>query len=107
MGCIASVKKYHDDRNEPMSGQVIYANAGVDFFPLIIEYLIQKLGFQKTEVGIIKGGMSSRQKEAIKDKFLDGTIKILIGSKAIKEGINCKPERRYYTTVGLIGILRI
>jgi len=88
MGCIRTIKAHHENRKEEMSGQVIYANAGVSYFPLIAEYLVQRLGFKSSEIGIIRGGMSSKQKEAVKDKFLDGRVKILLGSKAIKEGIN-------------------
>lgn len=88
MGCIKSVKKFHEDRNEKVSGQIIYSNAGVGFFPWISEYLVKELGFKESEVGFIIGGMSSQRKEVIKNKFLKGDIKILLGSKSIKEGIN-------------------
>jgi len=88
MDCIRSVKAFHEKRNERPSAQVIYANAAVDLFPLIKDYLVEKVGYQSSEVGIIKGGMSSRQKEAVKDKFQSGEMLVLIGSRAIKEGIN-------------------
>lgn len=88
MECIKSVKRFHEMRGEDVSGQVIYMNAGVSFFPLIREYLIKKIGFKDSEVGIIKSGLSAAKKEGIKEKFLAGTIKVLIGSATIKEGIN-------------------
>jgi hypothetical protein len=63
-------------------------NAGVHFFPLIKEYLVRVVGFNESEVGIIKSGMSTAKKEGIKERFLAGGIKIIIGSATIKEGIN-------------------
>jgi hypothetical protein len=86
--CIRSVKRFHEDRNEEVSGQVIYMNAGVHFFPLIKEYLVQKVGYKDDEVGIIKSGLSAAKKEGIKERFLAGDVKIIIGSATIKEGIN-------------------
>lgn len=88
VGCIASVKNHFEKLKEPMSGQVIYSNAGISFFPLIKEYLVKELGFDASEVDFIKGGMTARKKELIKDKFLDGRVKVLIGSQTIREGIN-------------------
>ncbi|MBN4062179.1 DEAD/DEAH box helicase family protein [Bacteroidales bacterium AH-315-I05] len=88
MGCIQSVKQYHESKNEPVSGQVIYMNAGVHFFPMIKDYLVKKIGFDENEVGIIRSGMSSGKKEGIKERFLAGKVKIIIGSASIKEGIN-------------------
>lgn len=88
MECIRSVKLYHEEHDEEVSGQVIYMNAGVHFFPLIKEYLVRKIGYTEDEVGIIKSGMSSAKKEGIKERFLAGSVKIIIGSASIKEGIN-------------------
>ncbi len=88
MECIRSVKRFHEERGEDVSGQVIYMNAGVHFFPLIKEYLVSKVGYRDEEVGIIKSGMSAAKKEGIKERFLAGGVKIIIGSATIKEGIN-------------------
>ena len=88
MGCIESVKRFHEKRNEDVSGQVIYMNAGVHFFSLIKEYLVKKIGYDEKEIGIIKSGLSAAKKEGVKERFLAGTIKIIIGSATIKEGIN-------------------
>ena len=88
MGCIQSVKRFHEKKNEEVSGQIIYMNSGVHFFSLIKEYLVKKIGYDENEVGIIKSGLSAAKKEGIKEKFLAGTIKIIIGSASIKEGIN-------------------
>lgn len=88
MGCIRSVKEYHEHRNEPVSGQVIYMNAGVQYFPLIKEYLVKVIGYNETEVGIVSSGISAAKKEGIKERYLAGSIKIIIGSASIREGIN-------------------
>ena len=88
MECIRSVKRFHEERDEEVSGQVIYMNAGVHFFPLIKEYLVQKVGYKDSEIGIIKSGLSAAKKEGIKERFLAGDVKIIIGSATIKEGIN-------------------
>ena len=88
MECIRSVKRYHEEHDQDVSGQVIYMNAGVHFFPLIKEYLVQKVGYKEDEVGIIKSGLSAAKKEGIKERFLAGEVKIIIGSATIKEGIN-------------------
>lgn len=88
MECIRSVKRFQEERGEDVSGQVIYMNAGVHFFPLIKEYLVSKVGYKDDEVGIIKSGLSAAKKEGIKERFLAGSVKIIIGSATIKEGIN-------------------
>jgi hypothetical protein len=88
MGCIQTVKRFHEKRGEAVSGQVIYMNSGVHFFSLIKEYLVKKIGYNEKEIGIIKSGLSAAKKEGIKENFLAGTIKIIIGSASIKEGIN-------------------
>jgi hypothetical protein len=88
MECIRSVKSYHEERKEDISGQIIYMNAGIHFFPLIKEYLVKKVGYQEHEIGIINSSISSAKKEGIKERFLAGSIKIIIGSGSIKEGIN-------------------
>ncbi len=86
--CIKSVKDFAEKNNVEMPGQVIYSNAGVAYFKLIKEYLVDEIGFTDKEVGIIKSGMSATKKNAVKDKFNAGEVKVLIGSATIKEGIN-------------------
>ena len=88
MQCIRSVKNWHEDRGEKVSGQVIYMNLGADYFPKLEEYLVEKVGFKSSEVAIIAGTMKSDQKELIKAKFNAGDIKVLIGSASIREGID-------------------
>lgn len=107
MLCIKAVKLYHESKGEPICGQVIYMDRGVEYFPLIKEYLIKDCGFMPHEIGIIKSGLPKNgktSKEYVKNLF-NGEIfnektklydnipdadrvKIIIGSSTIKEGIN-------------------
>lgn len=96
--CIESVKKWHEDRNEEVSGQVIYSNRGKDYFPFIKEYLETHLGYKKKvklegggycdEVEIITSEVSTEKKEKFKDAFLAGKCKVIIGTATIREGID-------------------
>lgn len=109
VGCIKSVKAYHEQQGTPMSGQIIYSNMGVDYFPLLRQYLIDQLGFEPHEVGIIVSEsrmrqMGFRDKRTVQNAFLgrrynpetrdyediphEYRCKVLIGSSTIREGIN-------------------
>ena len=112
MNCIAGIKKYHEESEDSpfMSGQVIYMNFGVSAFPLLRDYLVSELGFDANEIGIIAGSGNYigkkryDNKQKVADAFLGRVldtetgkytqledskrVKVLIGSEAIKEGIN-------------------
>jgi len=112
MECIRSVKEWHEKQTDPnlkkVSGQVIYMNFQPKAFPLIRDYLVEKLGYAMDEIGIISGDNNYIGKKIYKDKqpvadaFLgrvqvgedhvnlpdDKRVKVLIGSSSIKEGIN-------------------
>ncbi|GAA4839544.1 DEAD/DEAH box helicase [Algivirga pacifica] len=104
LDCIQSVKQYHEKRGEEVSGQVLYIDRGKDYFPFIKQYLEEKVGFKRNittkfnsrqkvdEVEIISGGISQTKKEKIKNAFLEGTCKVLIGTSTIKEGINLQKK---------------
>jgi hypothetical protein len=111
MNCIRSVKQWHEKNGETASGQVIYMNRGKQFFPLIKQYLEEETGYKKgvlydrtrvDEVEIISSEINDTRKELIKEAFLDGVVKIIIGTATIREGIdlqkrgtviyNCYPE---------------
>ncbi len=101
MECIKSVQEHHKKTSTPISGQVIYSNIGKVFFPLIKEYLEKELKFKKgitfnrkkfDEVEIVTGDGTAARKEAIKEAFLDGTVKIIIGSSTIREGIDLQKK---------------
>src|SRR5690606_3983549 len=98
---IRSVKEYHESKNEPVSGQIIYANRGKDFFPMIKEFLEKEIGYKSKvkfnkstldEVEIISSGISQDKKETIKEAFLEGVVKIIIGTATIREGIDLQKK---------------
>lgn len=88
MGCINSIRQYHVDHNQKISGQVIYMNAGVEYFVLIKEFLVKELHFKESQIGIVSGGMSKGAKETVKQGFLRGDILVLIGSQTISVGVD-------------------
>ena len=99
--CIRSVKQWHEERNQPVSGQVIYMNRGKDFFPLIKEYLEKEVGYKKgvlwnrvkvDEVEIITSELSQTRKENVKEAFLEGIVKVIIGTATIREGIDLQKK---------------
>ena len=83
MGIVAQNKK-----DAPKAGQIIYSEVGVDFFPLLKNYLVKVVGFKSDEVEIITGKTPKPTRIAIQDKFNAGEVKVLIGSEAISEGMN-------------------
>ncbi len=101
MECIRSVKEWHEQRGESVSGQVIYMNRGKQFFPMIKQYLENEIGFQKgvmfektrvDEVEIISSEINDTRKETIKEAFLEGVVKIIIGTATIREGIDLQKQ---------------
>lgn len=88
MGCISSVINWHKSNGTKISGQVIYMNAGVEYFTLLKQYLVKVVGLNENQVGIVSGGMSKSAKESIKNKFLSGDILVLIGSSTISVGVD-------------------
>jgi len=119
MECIRSVKEWHDQHDQPVSGQIVYMNRGKEFFPFLQEYLINEAGFkaqvdytvtnergrQRTykisEVEIISSDISENRKEMIKDAFLEGIVKVVIGTATIREGIDLQ---KYCTCIYPISI---
>lgn len=107
MKCIESVRDYHLAEGTPISGQVLYMDRGVKYFPLLRQYLIDVVGYAEHEVQIIQSGLpktGKKSKEYIKNLFngevynestklfepIDDSqrVKVIIGSSTIKEGIN-------------------
>jgi len=104
--CIRTVKQWHEAQGESVSGQVIYMNRGKDFFRFIKEYLNKEVGFKEevwydtvddndrvkkyklNEVEILSSEVSEDKKEMIKDAFLQGIVKVIIGTATIREGID-------------------
>ena len=70
------------------AGQIIYSEVCVDTFPLIKEYLVREIGYKDSEVRIITGATSNAERLKIQEAFNTGNVKVVIGSPAIKEGLN-------------------
>ena len=115
--CIKSVIDHHISKKEDISGQVVYFNTGANLkyaggklnaFVLFRNYLgIERsdIGlslaprskkdalndqryYEGDEIAIITGATPEDDRVRIKDDFNDGKVKVLLGSGAIKEGIN-------------------
>jgi hypothetical protein len=56
--------------------------------PLLKQYLVDELKYKPAEVGIIHGKIGDTVREKVKKGFNDGKIKVIIGSDAIKEGVD-------------------
>lgn len=74
--------------DKPEAGQIIYSELAVAQFPLLKDYLVEELGYNKDEVEIITGSVSKDKRLKIQEKFNNGDIKVVIGSEAIQEGMN-------------------
>lgn len=74
--------------DKPEAGQIIYSELAVGEFPKLKDYLVNEVGYQEHEVGIITGATTKPQRIAIQEDFNKGNIKIIIGSEAIQEGMN-------------------
>jgi hypothetical protein len=114
MKCIATVRKWHIDHKEPVSGQVIYMDRGKAYFELLKDYLVKEIGYKPHEIGIIRSGKegTSKHKDEVKNGFNglffdektksfrdipdDERIKVVIGTSSIKEGLNLQ---RYGTVL--------
>lgn len=101
MLCVESVKQYHEERGENVSGQILYSDRGKELFPYIKEYLHDIVGFQRevmfgdekvSEVEILDSSVNDDDKEIIKEAFLRGVVKIVIGTSTIKEGVNLQTK---------------
>ena len=75
-------------KDRPDAGQIIYSEVGVEYFPLIRDYLVKESGLKPSEVRIITGATSNNERVNIQSAFNDGEVKVVIGSPAIKEGLN-------------------
>jgi hypothetical protein len=95
--CIRTVKEWHEQQGETCSGQVIYMNRGKQFFTFIKQYLENEVGFKRgvmfdktkmDEVEIISSEINDNRKELVKEAFLEGVVKVIIGTATIREGID-------------------
>lgn len=84
MGLLAQNKKDNSG-----AGQIVYVDqVGVEFLPMMKEYMVKVLGYKVNEVEIISGAVSKTKRLEIQDKYNKGDVKIVLGSEAIKEGMN-------------------
>lgn len=84
MGLIAQNKKDQSD-----AGQIVYVDqVGVSYLPHMKAYLTKELGYTPAEVEIISGATPKEKRPDIQDRFNQGKVKIILGSEAIKEGMN-------------------
>ena len=75
--------------DKPEAGQLVYVDqVGVQFMPLMKEYMVKELGYSADQVEIISGATDKVKRVEIQDKYNAGEVKIIIGSEAIKEGMN-------------------
>lgn len=86
--CIRSVKEHHEKNKTPISGQIIYSDRGKEWFPSIKEYLVKNVGFSDKEVAEFHAGISADRREKIKEAFLEGEIKVIIGTSTMREGVD-------------------
>lgn len=86
--CIKTVRSHHLATGTPISGQIIYSDTGIEYFGHIKSYLVEYCGYADREVEIFHGETSKGKRESIKEGFLDGNIKIIIGSSTLREGVD-------------------
>lgn len=86
--CIRSVVDYHKKQGTSISGQVIYSDRGKEWFNHIKDYLIESVGLKAEQVEVFHGGVSKGKRERIKEDFLSGKVKVIIGSSTMREGVD-------------------
>lgn len=105
--CIKEMIAYHIGRGEKPSSFVIYSSLGNNILPYIKQALESVVGFKKNilnsndddegnvsidEVEIMEAINGSdkelNRRELVQSLFNDGTVKVIIGTATIKEGVN-------------------
>jgi hypothetical protein len=76
-------------RNNPKNGQIIYMPRGTNEYTFVKQYLVDK-GIPPQAIAFMNSKTSLDAKEKIEIDFNDvnGTIKVIIGSETIKEGVS-------------------
>ena len=76
-------------KKEPSGGQVIYMPRGVKEYPYLVDYLVTQ-GVPQNAIACIDASTSETKRETITEAFNDktNTLKILIGSETISEGMD-------------------
>lgn len=100
MLAIDGINKWFDDKNAERSCQIVYCAIGIEYFGLMKDYMMKKLGYKPKvhqfgkrkffdEVEIIAGAsLNNDDKEELKQAFNNGVVKVIIGSSTIREGID-------------------
>ena len=90
-------------QNNPKNSQIIYMPRGTDEYTFVKQYLVDK-GIPPQAIAFMNSKTSLDAKEKIKNDFNDvnGTIKVIIGSETIKEGVslNGNTTTLYNTCLG-------
>jgi len=115
---IKSLKRYHESKEETLSGQIIYLDRGIMLFDILRQYLVRELELEEEEVGIVAGGyypydeqnrslgkargFKQGYKSIVQEKFNSGVQKIIIASASVKEGISLQKRTSflYILTLG-------
>lgn len=99
MQCIKSVKEHHENKNEEVSGQIIYLEhhninhkkTKQSIMPYLKRYLTDEefgINYKEHEVQFISGDSTDEEKEQIKEDYNNGIVKIIIGTNAMSEGMD-------------------
>ena len=77
-------------KKDSKTSQLIYMPLGVKYLPKIKQYLVNKGVFKEDEIEIIDSSVKDDKIVKITDSFNDrnGTVKLVIGTNKIKEGMN-------------------
>jgi len=84
------IKNLYDQNND--SCQLIYHPLGKEVIPKWMEYLVKYKKFKPEQVAFISGETSKNLREQIQKDYNSGKIKILIGTSAIKQGLNLQSK---------------
>lgn len=75
-------------KDKPEAGHLIYSTIGVEYFPLLKEAIEKQAKLKPGQVEIISGATPKPKRSVIQSAFNKGDVKVVIGSDAIKEGVN-------------------
>jgi hypothetical protein len=94
------LKHLKADKKTEKYGNFLYLGAnGVEYHNHLADYAVKHLGYKAKEVAVINGSTSNDEREAIKDEFRSGEVKLLIGGDPTKEGIDLQDNG--YTTINV------
>jgi hypothetical protein len=76
-------------KDNPKNSQIIYMPHGVNEYAFVKQYLVEK-GIPPNAIAFMNSKTSLDAKDKIKNDFnnVNGTIKVIIGSETIKEGVS-------------------